>query len=120
MALIPRPKTTGRPRKPEPVGYAAHLPPAFTARGEMQASHLIGQLVGRYLRDRLYVGKVVGTRSAPPSRLRMSYTAYRVVHQPQYDDEVGTEGDGYDSEELDGKQLTTAVKMYAQYQKKKL
>jgi hypothetical protein len=42
------------------------------------------------------------------------------VYQPQYDDEVGTEGDGYDSEELDGKQLTIAVKMYAQYQKEKV
>jgi hypothetical protein len=110
MALIPRPRTTGRPRNPGPVGYTTHHPLGFTARSETQAVNLIGAIVGRYLsrnKDPLYVGKVVSIRTVPSDRLRMSYTAYTsmVVYQPQYDDDMG---DGYDFEELNGKELIAA------------
>jgi hypothetical protein len=98
----------------------AHQTAAFTARGETQAANLIGALVGCYLsrtKDRLYIGKVVSIRTVTAHRLRMLYTAYLVEYQQQYDEDIGKGGDGFDSEELNGKESTAARKLYAQHQK---
>jgi hypothetical protein len=50
----------------------------------------------------------------------MPYIAYRAQYSPQYDDERGTEGDGYDSEELDPKALQGAIKLYKKYMSSKI
>lgn len=41
---------------------------------------------------------------------------FREVYEPQYADEIGTLRDGYDSEEIDGKTLSAAMKLYKKYQ----
>jgi hypothetical protein len=45
----------------------------------------------------------------------MPYVAYRAQYEPQFDDERGTERDGYDSEELDPRAQKGAMKLYKKY-----
>jgi hypothetical protein len=45
--------------------------------------------------------------------------AYRAKYEPQYEDERGTEGDGYDSEEIDERHLQTALNLYKEYMSNK-
>jgi hypothetical protein len=55
----------------------------------------------------------------PASKLRLPFMAFRAIYDPQFDEERGTEGDGYDSEELDEKHLHVAVQLYKAYMKTK-
>jgi hypothetical protein len=56
---------------------------------------------------------------APASRLRLPYIAFRAIYEPQFEADIGTEGDGYDSEELDEKHLHAAVNLYKEYKRSK-
>ncbi len=50
----------------------------------------------------------------------MPYMAYKAQYEAQYDDERGTEGDGYDSEEIDERYLQVALNRYEGYMKTNL
>jgi hypothetical protein len=62
---------------------------------------------------------LIECRTVPASKLRMPYIAYKAQYEAQYDDERGTEGDGYDSEEIDERYLQAALNRYKDYMKNK-
>jgi hypothetical protein len=68
----------------------------------------------------LVVRMSIECRAAPASLVRMPYMPHKAQYEAQYDDEIGSEGDGYySSEEIDERYLQTALNRCTDYMKSK-